>query len=144
MRQLLLALTLVLIAGCSVIPVAGIPVTLPAAGDLGPHAVVVADHAGIVSAAAPGGNPAPGEANIVDGPGPGFAAVPGHPDQLLVTWLGGECDDRTILTIDPDADRYRVHVEPQSSAMGCSAVGVIRTVLLTLNQAIAPDRFESG
>jgi hypothetical protein len=141
MRQLLLPLAIALVAGCSLLPLpAGIQLSLPAAGDVGPHPVTVVDHAGIVRAATPGGpTTGPGA-----GPGPAFDLVPGRDDQVLVTWIGGECDDRTIVTIDPDAGRYRVHIDPQSSATSCSAVGVIRTVLLTLDQAVAPDSFEAG
>ena len=139
MPKILAAFVAALVAGCSFLPPPdGMQVTLPAVGDLGPHPVTVVDHAGIVRAATPS------VANGVVNAGLAFQAVPGRDDQVLVTWLGGECDDRTIITIDPDADRYRVHLETPSSALGCSAVGIPRAVLLTLTRPAGSDAFELG
>ena len=62
---------------------------------------------------------------------------------MLLTWLGGECLDRAIVTIDPVGAGYRVTIEEPTSAMGCSAVGVIRTVQLTLNRPLRPEDFDA-
>lgn len=129
-----------IVAGCSFLPPpAGIQVILPENPDahVGPHPVTIVDHAGIVkdAAAAPRGVQDGVDASVE------FVVLGDH---VLVTWTGGECDDRTILTIDRDGDRYRVHIDMQSSATSCSAVGIIRTVRFTLNRAVGADAFEPG
>ena len=60
---------------------------------------------------------------------------------MLVAWVGGSCDDRAIITIDPDGDRYTVTVESQSSAMGCDAAGHFRGVMLSLTEPAGADAF---
>jgi hypothetical protein len=68
--------------------------------------------------------------------------VPGREDAVLLTWIGGACDDRAIVTIDRDGERYRITVEAQVSAKGCRPVGIIRTLLLTLTEPVGSDAFE--
>ena len=71
----------------------------------------------------------------------GIDAVPGRDDAVDVSWIGGACDQRSIVTIEPDGDRYRVAVENQTTAMGCAAVAVPRSVRLTLDEAMGPEAF---
>jgi len=135
--KLALALVLGLVAGCSLLPPpAGIQLTIPATAEVAALPVTVVDHAGIVGGAAPGApaNDAPFETTV--------RAVPGRDDAVEVHWIGGACDDRTIITIDPDAEGYRVTTETQSSAMGCNASGIFRTVVLTLTEPVVADAFE--
>jgi hypothetical protein len=139
LRRLSIAAVAALLAGCSMLlPPAGIQLTLPPVGDLGPHPVTVVDHAGILRAAAPGNPPNGFE------PGVAIQAVTGRDEAVLLTWIGGECDDRSIVTIDPAGGGYRVHVDMPSSAMGCSAVGIPRSVLLTLDRAVEAASFVPG
>ena len=137
MLRLVVGLVVALAAGCSLLPPpAGIQVTIPATPDIPALPVTIVDHAGIVSDAAPGE-----PANDV-GSGTIVRAIPGRDDMVQLTWIGGACDDRAIVTIDPTADRYRVSVQAQSSAMACSAVGIIRSVALTLNEPVGAGVFE--
>ncbi len=136
-RMLAISITAALLAGCSLLPPpAGIQLTIPVTADVAALPVTVVDHAGIVGGAAPGApaNDAPFETTV--------RAVPGRDDAVAVHWIGGACDDRTIITIDPDADRYRVTIETQSSATGCNASGIFRTVVLTLAEPVVADAFE--
>lgn len=71
-------------------------------------------------------------------------AVAGRADAVVLAWMGGACDDRAIVTIEQAGDRYRVTVESQTSAMGCSAVGISRAVLLSLTQPVGPDAFDAS
>ena len=138
MRSLGVALIAALLAGCSLIPPpAGIQITIPATGDVHALPVTIVDHAAIVRDAEPADipNDIPWETAV--------HAVPGRDDAILLTWMGGDCDDRAIVTIDQNGARYDMTVKAQSSAMGCSAIGVFRAVRLTLTEPVGPDAFAS-
>jgi hypothetical protein len=122
------------VTGCSLLPPpGGIQLTIPATADIRALPVTVVDHAGIVRRAAPSGPALDDPSTTV------VRGVPGRVDQLSVHWIGGDCDDRTILTIDTTANGYTLTVEPQSSASGCDAVGIFRSVLLDTTQPVNPD-----
>lgn len=139
----LVGLIAVVLAGCSLLPPpAGIQLTIPATGEVRALPVTVVDHAGIVRDAAPGELPD----KVVAGPGTWEAsvqAVAGRDDAVLVTWVGGSCDDRAIVTIDETGGRYAVTVRTESSATECDAAGRFRAVLLSLVGPVAPDAFEA-
>jgi hypothetical protein len=138
----LVALIAVALAGCSLLPPpAGIQLTIPATGEVRALPVTVVDHAGIVRDAAPGELPDEGPGGV--GPGTSVQAVPGRDDAVLVTWVGGSCDDRAIVAIDETGGRYAVTVRTESSATGCDAAGRFRAVLLSLVGPVAPDAFEA-
>jgi hypothetical protein len=145
LRTLVAAIAAALLAGCTLLPPpAGIQVVIPGESEIpgGPaiHAlpVTIVDHADIVRGVGPGvpvGDVSPEHP---------VHAVPGREDVVALAWIGGECDDRTIITIDPDDDRYRVTIESQSLATSCSAVGIIRTLLVELTKPVGADAFEPG
>ena len=93
------------------------------------------DHAGIVRKAAPGELPA----NLWE---TGVQAVAGRDDAVLLIWMGGACDDRAIVTIDQDAERFRATIKTPRFIGGCTAVGILRGVLLMLSEPVGPDAFE--
>jgi hypothetical protein len=140
-RVLAVVAVTIVVAGCSMLPPpAGIQLTLPAVVDepgVPPVPVTVVDHAGIVRDAAPA------ERSDTLSGDTGVAAIQGQSDAVLFTWLGGECLDRAIVTIDAAGAGYRVTVDEPSSAMGCSAVGVIRTIRLGLTKPVPPEAFET-
>ena len=139
MRRLGSVLVLTLLASCSLLPPpAGIQVTIPAAQGVPALPVTIVDHASIVRGAAPAGrtNDVSSDTTV--------HAVAGRDDQVLLTWIGGACDDRAIVTIDRDAGRYRVSVTSDSSATACSAVGIFRTLLLDLTEHVGADAFRPG
>jgi hypothetical protein len=124
-----------LLAGCALFPPMGMLVTIPATRDAAALPVTIVDHGGIIRAARPDAHPGDVESRT------SVQAVPGREDAVLLTKIGGACDDRAIVTIDPDGDRYRVTVEGQTSAKGCRPVGIIRTLLLTLTEPVGVDAF---
>lgn len=135
---LLVAIAL-MATGCSVPPPpSGIQLVLPARPEVRALPVTVVDHADVISDAAPAEIPAdaPWETTI--------RAVDGRDDAVLLTWMGGACDDRAIVTVDEVGARYRVTVKTEMSGMGCTAVGVFRAVLLTLAKPIEPDAFQTA
>ncbi len=136
MRRLGVAVVAVLLASCSVFAPSGIQITIPAGNGTRALPVTVVDRAGIVAGADPALAAAPqdwsrGEVQV----------VPGRDDAVVVAWVGGSCDDRAIITVDPDGVRYMVTVESQTSAMGCDAVGIFRRVVLTLTKPTGADAF---
>ncbi len=139
MRTLGVAFVAVLLAGCSLFPPSGIQVTIPAGNGTRALPVTVVDHAGIVAGAAPAQAAAPADWSRGE-----VQAVPGRNDAVLVAWVGGSCDDRAIITVDPDGDRYTVAVESQTSAMACNAAGVFRSVVLTLTKPTGADAFTTS
>jgi hypothetical protein len=56
--------------------------------------------------------------------------------------MGGDCDDRAVITVDSAGAGYAVTVDSQSSASECSAVGVLRQIRLTLSKPVGADAFE--
>ena len=139
MRHLGVVLVTALLAGCSLLPPpAGIQLTIPARQDARALPVIVVDNAGIVREATPAEIPADfsGEATV--------QALAGRVDAVVLVWMGGGCDDRSIVTIDQAGARYRTTVESRTSAIGCSAVGVFRAVLLSLAQPVGPQICSPG
>ncbi|MBA2720455.1 MAG: hypothetical protein H0U52_14625 [Chloroflexi bacterium] len=68
--------------------------------------------------------------------------VAGRDDAVLLTWTGGACDDRAIVTIKQDGGRYRVKIETSSFIGSCTAVGILRGILLVLAEPVGPDAFD--
>jgi hypothetical protein len=139
MWSLGVAVAAVLLAGCSLLPPpAGIQLTIPAGEEVRALPVTVVDNAGVISEATPVENPVgfSGQTTV--------QALDGRDDAVVLAWMGGACDDRAIITIEQTGDRYRATVESQSSAISCSAVGVSRAVLLSLNQPVGPDAFDAS
>src|SRR5215203_2607504 len=139
MRSLGSALVALLLAGCSLLPPpAGIQLTIPAGQDVPALPVTVVDNAGVVREAMPAEHPPglSGETTV--------QAVAGREDAVVLAWTGGACDDRAVITIEQKGDRYRATVESRSSAMSCSAVGVLRAVLLSLTQPLGPEAFDAA
>jgi hypothetical protein len=71
--------------------------------------------------------------------GGGVAAVPGKPDAVDVPWTAGACDRSTDIAIAGAGTGLAVTVRIQrDDSKPCDAIGVLRTLRLTLDQPIAP------
>jgi hypothetical protein len=80
----------------------------------------------------------------VDGANP-IDVVPGPANAIRVTWIGGECDAGTTLTMRriEILVEITVHSDPTLGGMfGCSAVGIRRQVVIGLNTFIPSSQFE--
>ena len=130
MRSLGVALVAASLGACTLLPPPeGIQVTIPAGPDVHALPVTVVDSSGIVRDAMPAIL-----VGVVDGTT--VEAVAGRHDAVVVSWIGGDCDDHAIISIEPTGDRYRASVTSQSSAMSCSAAGVLRGVRLSLTKPV--------
>ena len=138
MRSPGLLLSAVLLAGCSMLPPpAGIQLTIPATSEVRALPVTVVDIVGIIREATPTTLGIPADLST----GTTVLAVAGRDDAVVVAWLGGACDDRAIVTVGEVGDRYQATVESRSSAMGCSAAGIFRAVLMSLTRPLGPYAF---
>ncbi len=81
----------------------------------------VADGTGRVRAVSVGN---PGE------PMEGVRPVPGRDDALSVIWLGGMCDRRVLVTLDPSADGMALNVATERDFGGCQLAGILRHVVI--------------
>ena len=67
-------------------------------------------------------------------------AIAGRPDALVLGWLGGACDARVDLSIEPFGEGLRVTGKTDTGfAMSCPAVGIIRAVEIDLAQPVDPS-----
>jgi hypothetical protein len=70
----------------------------------------------------------------------GVTNPPGRQDQLIVTWLGGLCDEHAhvrLEAVDPLTVRVSLRTERADS---CLLAGVTRSVILDLAEPMAADR----
>ena len=69
---------------------------------------------------------------------PGVTARPGDPKTLVVTWIGGACDDRVTMNLHGPQSALQLSIET-SSPGGCRLVGIGRSVALDLTVAVRPE-----
>jgi hypothetical protein len=71
--------------------------------------------------------------------GGGVRAAPGKPNALDVPWTAGACDRTTDITIASLGAALEIAVTIQrDDAKPCEAIGILRTIRLTLDQPIDP------
>jgi len=68
---------------------------------------------------------------------PGVTALPGDETALVITWVGGACDQHVSMTSEGTSSALRVAVQT-SKAGGCRLLGVGRSVELVLTRAVRP------
>ena len=136
LQRLACSVVAILLAGCSILPPPdGIQVTIPAALEVPALPVTIVDNAGIVRDAAPADD-APSDLSSTS-----IEAIPGRDDAIRVAWIGGQCADRAVVTVDPIENRYRVDVDEHSSSMACSTAGLRRSIVLELIEPVGADGF---
>jgi hypothetical protein len=74
-----------------------------------------------------------------DGRG-GLSSPPGRPNELLVQWVGGACDERVEIAVSRGGEG-RLHLELQTApaSQDCDAIGVGRAVWLVLLGPVDPS-----
>ena len=69
---------------------------------------------------------------------PGVAALPEEQTALVITWIGGACDQHVSMTSEGTSDALRVAIQT-SKAGGCRLLGVGRSVVLDLTHVVRPE-----
>jgi len=99
---------------------------LPGFADIDPLPVIVSDTTGLVSAV-----------GLLDEPGgiDGVRALPGRPEALVVSWLGGMCDRRARVAVVPVGAEIRIGIETER-ADACLLAGIGRSIVIQFDHAI--------
>ena len=131
MRAARLVSIATLVTAC-LLPAAQFSLTLDGKGVVHDLPVIVEDRSGQLLAVAAA---LPGQFNIQEG-----VAAGDVPSDLVVTWLGGMCDDRAHLVIDEVGAAYSIVETTESDAGSCRLGGILRTVTLRFSGPIDPAR----
>jgi hypothetical protein len=76
------------------------------------------------------------------GDDPAVTLDPDNPNAIVLSWLGGACEDETVVGFWPVEDRYGMYVAPRGGPGlfgGCPGIGLLRAVRVTLSAPVAPD-----
>ena len=76
--------------------------------------------------------------------GPAVRSDSGDPNVLIVSWLGGMCDDESVVSFWPDDDGYWLTVATRGGLLngGCPAAGVYRAIRITTSEPVAVDQID--
>ena len=121
-----MALALVLLAGCSLLPGRQFTYTFPAGPGLAALPVVLTDTTGTViglEEAPPGFQP---RLDV------GMATIAQNPNAVVIRWIGGSCDERVSIT--EEGSPSVTFVVTTTSAVACDLGGVPRALLLHLSK----------
>ena len=134
LRPFLIALLLAVFGGCALFEPeldGTFSVVIAGRAHIDPLPVDVIDRTGTVTAVI-----------VAEGPfQEGVVAEPADPAILIVTWMGGMCDVRTTLTVEPTLDTMRIS-EATERADACRLAGVMRSVAIRFDPPLAPEFVE--
>ena len=85
--------------------------------------------------------------DIEPGPTEPFPAVepfvrsdPANPNALILTWLGGACEDESVVVFHPGGGRYDLAVSSRGGLFGgCPAIGLLRAIRIRTSEPVAID-----
>jgi hypothetical protein len=84
-----------------------------------------------------------GRPDMHAGPEAIVSAHPAEPNVLLVSWMGGACEQETIVGFWPDGQRYGMYVATRGGpglGGGCPAIAISRSIRIILSAPIAVDQ----
>lgn len=67
-----------------------------------------------------------------------MSSIPGRPNLLILSWIGGTCDHATELRFERRDDGYELS-EHTDRADNCDLMGIPRAIALHLSLAITPE-----
>ncbi len=135
MRRAAALLVALLVVACG--PPAGtlFKTTLTSSDGSYPMPVTLGDTTGLVVSVEP---------TVLDGwPGddPTVTTDPGDPNVIILSWLGGACEDETVVGFWPAEGRYGMYVSTRGGpglGGGCPAIGLLRAIRIRLSSPVAP------
>jgi len=107
-------------------------VVMPGGEFVDPLAVDLIDHTGTVTLVVVG------QGNFMEG----VAVAPGDPAVLVVTWMGGMCDVRTRLSVEPGIDSILITEATEVRPGGCRLAGITRSVAIRFDPPLRPEFVE--
>jgi hypothetical protein len=64
---------------------------------------------------------------------------PADPNALILSWLGGMCDNDAAVSFQPSGSGYALHLQVhQKLGFGCPAAGLLRGLRITTSEPIPP------
>lgn len=71
---------------------------------------------------------------------PTVRSDPADPKAMILTWVGGACEDESVVVFHPGGGRYDLSVSPRGGLFGfCPAIGILRAVRIRTSEPIAID-----
>ena len=122
----LAVMVLVLVAASCMLPARRLETRIEANGPIAGLSVVVEDHTGLVLSVAPAVPQRDGIENLR-----------GRPDVLVVTWLGGMCDQSTTFVLRQVGDGFEVAGQTLQDPGPCRLSGVTRSIGIHLAVPVA-------
>ena len=68
--------------------------------------------------------------------------VSDHPQGLVVTWVGGACDQSVAFVFERDGPGYAISGTTTTTGGACILIGIQRNILLVLEAPVAADTVE--
>lgn len=73
---------------------------------------------------------------------PSVRADPADPNVLILAWLGGACEDESVVSFWQDDVSYVLRVEARGGpglGGGCPAIGLLRAIRITTSEPVPID-----
>jgi hypothetical protein len=87
----------------------------------------------------------PADGDTQGGPDPFVQVDPADPKALVLTWLGGLCDNDAVVSLSPTGSGYTLRLEVhQKLGLGCSAVGLLRGLRIVTSQPVPTGSITVG
>ena len=79
----------------------------------------------------------PAEGDQGGGPEPFVRLDPADPNALILTWVGGMCDNDAAVSFRPSGSGYALHLDVHGKlGFGCPAAGILRGLRIVASKAI--------
>ena len=71
---------------------------------------------------------------------PAVRSDPADPNAMILTWVGGACEDESVVVFHPGGGRYDLAVSPRAGLFGsCPAIGILRAVRIRTSEPVPID-----
>lgn len=71
---------------------------------------------------------------------PTVRSDPADPKAMILTWVGGACEDESVVVFHSAGGRYDLAVSPRGGLFGsCPAIGILRAVRIRTSEPVSID-----